>query len=249
MIVRRRRLAVTLVAGGALLAAACNAIIGAPERMLDEGEDDATTGRRPSTPEAGDAEAGPSGELDAGADGSKPVEITVGTDWDSPNGAEWIVDGGTTITKLGPAGHAVIVPKKQPAIPFESYTVFATVRAPNDGEFGILTRVQKDGAAVLIGSKFGSTPRPFMGNMRPPEWSPTDDGRGPTYTFVPGARYNFKLQANGDQVSGKMWQATDPEPAAYQVTVTSPWSTGRGVGFYVYGVNGSMLETMKITAP
>ncbi len=248
MIVRRRRLAVMFLSGGALLLGACNAIIGAPERVLDDEEDASETpDRRPGKPDGSDPLDPPDARSDGGTDAA-PIEITVGADWDSPNGAKWVVDGGTRITSFG-ATHAVLVPKKQPLIPAEDYTVFAVIRAPKDGEFGILTRVQADRSGVLIASKFGAESRPFMGNLRPPDWNPTDDGRGVAYTFVPGARYHFKLRATGAQVAGKMWRSTEPEPGAYQVMVTAPWSTGRGVGFYSYGVNDAVLELMKITVP
>ena len=245
MIVRRRRLAVMFLSAGAFLVGACNAIIGAPERVLDdEGDAGETPDRRPGKSDGADT---PDVRPDGGPDAA-PIEITVGTDWDSPNGAKWVVDGGTRITSFV-ATHPVLVPKTQPQIPSEDYTVFAVIRAPKDGEFGIITRVQADRSAVVLASKYGGESRPFMGSIRPPDWNPTDDGRGVAYTFVPGARYHFKLRATGAQVAGKMWRSTEPEPGAYQVMVTAPWSTGRGVGFYSYGVTDAVLELMKITVP
>ncbi|MBX3224094.1 MAG: hypothetical protein KF795_26500 [Labilithrix sp.] len=247
MIAHRRAFTAALLLGAAGVAGACNALIGAPDRVLDE-EDAGRPDRRNDAPDANDLEPAEGGqdEVDAGTDAA--ITILVGTDWASPNGATWIVDGGTVITAFT-ATHPVIVPRVQPAIPSEDYTATATVRAPNDGEFGLLTRVQADGSAVLIGSKFGAEFRPFMGSFSPPDWNPSDDGRGPTYTFVAGSRYKLKLRAIANQVSGKMWVATEPEPATFQLVVTSPWSTGRGVGFYTYGAIGAVLEDLEITVP
>jgi hypothetical protein len=187
--------------------------------------------------------------LDAGADAPEALTITVPPSWRSPNDAGWIVDGdgGTKITSFG-AGHAVLLPVPDVNVTAEDYTLSGTVLAQQDGEYGFLVRVQPDGAGVLIGSKFGNESKPFLGSMSPPDWAPSDDRRGGLYTFVTGTRYRFKLRARGDEVSGKMW-AGDLEPTNFQLTTSSPWRTGRGVGYYTYGIVDVVLESVQITVP
>jgi hypothetical protein len=250
MVSRRRAFGGALGVWAIGLVVACNELLGAPDRVLDEGDASLQPDRRkPDAPILEPEDGGPvDPKLDAGPDAPGTVTITIGTDWMSPNGATWVVDGGTAITGFS-ASHPVILPLKQPALPSDDYTVFATVRAPADGEFGILTRVQANGSAVVVGSKFGGESKPFLGSFTPPNWNPSDDSRGQLYTFVPGGRYKFKIRALGSEVAGKMWEASQPEPPSFQVVAASPWATGRGVGYYTYGVTGSVLESLQITIP
>ena len=66
---------------------------------------------------------------------------------------------------------------------------------------------------------------------------------------MPNGRYKFQLKAMGTQISGKMWEANEAEPAAYQVLATAPWATGRGIGFYTYLTNSAVLETLRVSVP
>src|SRR5262249_16181405 len=106
--------------------------------------------------------------------------------------------------------------------------------------------------AVLIGSKWGQddTPlAPFMGNFHPPEWSPTRDSNGPDAGYISQVRYRMKLNVKGDTALGKMWMIDTQTEPGFAMGIQSPWATGRGVGFYTYGVNGAVLEKLEVTVP
>lgn len=251
---RRWLFAVSALFACLVFATACNAIVGAHDRSLDDGNGGVTSERRTPPREDGRTlepeEEAPLGRPDAGSDAeAEVVTIDVGTTWSSPNGATWSVDGGGTSIVSFTASHPIIVPAPQPAIPSDDYTVIGTVHAPNNGEFGILARVQpSDGSAALISSKFGPSNYPWLGTIGPPEWNPAKLAQSGAYTFEPG-RYRFWLNVKGNEVRGKMWKASQPEPSV-QVITQIPWSTGRGVGFYTYGiVEGLVLEDLKITVP
>jgi hypothetical protein len=237
------------------LAAACNLIIGAHERFLDPG--DATTTRADrSSPDralpddeedAGDEPADGGPDADATVDATVTIPVTGG--WTSPNGATFTVsDAGVQITGYD-ATHPVVVPSAQPTISSESYTVHGIIRSPNEGEFGILARIQGNGAAVVLSSRYGGEVHPWLGEIGPPDWNPSKRGGGTAFTFVANTRYRFQLRVNGVNVSGKIWDATKTEPA-FQTVAISTWGTGKGVGFYTYGiVTGAILETIYVTVP
>jgi hypothetical protein len=231
-------------------AAACNALNGGHERILDVPDASAPQGR-----DAGDVPIdAPVTVEDAGADtgpGSLIV-IEVSKLFTSLNGATFMTtSAGTTITAYDAgATHPVIVPTPQPTIPSEDFTVLATVKAPTNGEFGILTRVQASGAAVVFGSKFGNVNQPFLGTFGPPDWNPTDGPRALAYSYTANARYSFKVQASSNKITAKMWNAATPEPADSAAAVLAgPYTTGRGIGFYTYDINGAVLESMRVTVP
>jgi len=249
---RRRGLAVVATAT-ALAAAACNALNGGHDRFLDT-EDGSSLPARSDGGEAGadvvmpvEASTG-NGDAEAGA-----LTILVSTQFTTLNGATSdTTDAGTTITAFdGGAAHAVIVPLPQPSIPSEDFTILATVLAPTNGEFGILTRLQPDDHAVVFGSKFGAQNQPFLGTFGPPDWSPSDDARGIAYAYTPNARFKLKVRAAANQITAKLWDASTPEPADKDAAavLASAFTTGRGIGFYTYGINGAVLESMSVTVP
>ena len=247
----RRRSVFVVIAALALPIAACNALTGAHDRQLD---DTSTDG--PSRPRVDASDGGGGGDVDlieAGVVDAAPdvIFIEVPLTFSSPNGAGFTTtDAGTVINTAGGASHPVIVPMPPPGITAEDYTVYATVQAPANGEFGILTRFQPDGgAAVVFGSKFGGDNRPFMGWFKSPDWNPTLDALGATYLYSTNARYKFRLRAVGNQISGKFWDATQPEPMSFQVLFSSPFTTGRGIGFYNYTPSGAVLESLRISIP
>lgn len=252
---RARRAVLVVVLATATATAACNALTGAHERFLDDGDSGSPIRARDdgALPDAAKEDAPPV-LVEGGEGGPNVVFIDVLPPYRGLNGATFAsTDAGTTITAYdgGGANHAVIVPVQQPAIPAEDYTVYATVLAPTNGEFGILTRVQASGAAFGFGSKgFGVENKQFLGTFLPPEWAPSNQAQAQTaYVYVPNGRYKFQLQAVGDRISGKMWEATQPEPAAFQLVALAPWSTGRGVGFYDYLLTGAVLESFRISIP
>jgi hypothetical protein len=232
------------------LAGACNALTGEHDRFLDDGDAGRQPGRPPRPVDAPSDTTRPVEEVDSGGrEEDAGLTITIGTTWSSPNGAKWAVDGGvTTITEYD-ANHPILVPLPQPSIPSDSYTVRATIRAPANGEFGIVARVQStNSAAVLLASRFGTENYPWIGTIAPPEWNPDRLANGASYTFKP-TRYRFWLNVSGRLAQGKMWEADQPEPPV-QVTATIPWATGRGVGLYQY-LNGgdAMFEELEVTVP
>ena len=252
---RRRGIAIVATAT-ALAAAACNALNGGHDRFLDT-ED----GSSLPPPQVDGGEAG----ADAGADAETVIEasagdaeagvlqIPVSKQFMTLNGATFATTAaGTTITAFDAgATHPVIVPLPQPSIPSEDFTVLATVLAPTNGEFGILTRLQPDNRSVVFGSKFGTQNQPFLGTIGPPDWNPSDNARGLAYAYTPNARYKFKVRATANQITAKMWDAATPEPADKDAAalLASPFTTGRGIGFYTYTVNGAVLESMSVTVP
>lgn len=246
---RAPRTVFVVIAAVGMPIAACNALTGAHERQLDDA--DTENPDRPRV-DAGDGGADVEPVEADVPDGSPDVIlIEVPLNFSTPNGAVFTTtDAGTTITAAGGASHPVIVPMPPPGISSENYTVYATVLAPANGEFGLLTRVQSDGgAAVVFGSKFGADQRSFMGTFRTPDWNPTLDALGPPYVYTTNERFKFRLRAVGDQISGKFWDATQPEPASYQTLLTAPWSTGKGIGFYTYTSTGAVLESLRISIP
>jgi hypothetical protein len=159
--------------------------------------------------------------------------------------------GGTEIVNFD-TSHPIIVLAPQTAIPSDDFTLYATVKAPMDGEFGILTRIQPDGHGYIFGSEFGISHRAFLGLVGPAAWNPNDDANAtmsPSWTFVANHEYKFLLRASGNTLTGKMWDATGAEPSLPQVTLTAIYSTGRGIGFYTYGAIGALLENMYVTVP
>ena len=250
--VGRRRAVFVVIAAAAIPIAACDALTGAHDRLLDDADAagpnrpraDASDGASSTDAEPGDSDV----VVDAGPD---VVFIDVPLTFSTPNGAVFSTTaGGTTITAAGGASHPVIVPMPPPGITAEDYTVYATVLAPGNGEFGVLTRFQPDGgAAVCFGSKFGTENRSFMGSFKAPDWNPALDTLGPTYVYTPNERFKFRLRAVGNEIAGKLWDAKQPEPASFQVLVVAPWTTGRGIGFYTYTPSGAVLESLRISIP
>ncbi len=249
-----RRAAFSILFAASAVVGACNAINGSRDRFLD---DDA--GGLPARPDGakddgGGGDGGTDGPIDQNVpDDGAPllIPVDVGGTWASPNGATFAtVDGGKKITAYdGGATHPVIVPLPQPNIPAEDYTVHATVRAPAAlGEFGILTRLQPDESGVVLSSSYGQQANAFVGHMSSSDWNPTL-GQQVGYTFVASARYRFQIKVTGKEVRAKFWVATDPEPTETQFLWPSSYATGRGVGFYTYGVVDAVLESMTITVP
>lgn len=237
----------------AAASAACNALLDNHDRQLDErdsfegggGGKDAAQDVTPP-----DDDAGTDVGVDAPDDGPEPVTIPIPQQWKTPNGAQFsTTDAGTTITGYTSAGHPVIVPVTQPSLPSENYTVVATVRAPTNGEFGVIARIQTDGSCALLGSKFGTDTRSFVGNMSSADWSPNLLNLGPLYAFSANARYRLKLRVVGDQATGKLWDMAQAEPDGWQTIGTLPWKTGGGVGYYVYNTYDAVLESMVVTVP
>jgi hypothetical protein len=252
----RRRALALLATAGALAAAACNALNGGHDRFLDPGDGSSV----PSHPDAGDAADASATDVDAQVEASAGdaeagiVEIPVSRQFTTLNGATFDTsDAGTTITAYdGGATHPVIVPLPQPSIPSEDFTVLATVLAPTNSEFGIVIRIQPDQRAVVFGSKFGAQNQPFLGTFGPPDWNPSDDARGVAYAYTPNARFTFKVRATANQITAKMWDASTPEPADKDAAAifASPFTTGRGIGFYTYLADGgAVLESMSVTVP
>ena len=241
--------------------AACNVLSGGHDRFLDDS--DASRAVKPFPESGADvADDEPLGNVDSGTPDGDAAAITfidVSRAMTSLNGAGYTTSpAGTEITTFGgTAYHAIIVPAPQPAIPSEDFTVYATMKVPNDGEWGILTRVQPGGTgAYALGSKFGTVDHlPFLGSIAPPDWNPSLDskaGAADGWVFAANARYNFMLKVVGNFVSGKMWDASLTEPRDFQVTHLAPWSTGRAIGYYNYiptGGNGAVLESMRVSVP
>ncbi len=148
----------------------------------------------------------------------------------------------------------MIIPLPQPSIPSEDFTVLATVVTPSDkpaAEFGVLTRIQPDMHAVVFGSEFGMQPKPFLGTIGPPDWNPSNDAQGLQYVYTPGDRFKLKVRAAANVITAKIWDAKTPEPADKDAAaiLASAFTTGRGIGFYTYDINGAVLESMTITVP
>lgn len=246
--------------GAAFASAACNGILDNHDRMLDDSFDastpkdsgrDGTFGDDGTPPPAPPPPPPPTDANVPEDSGPPPITVSVSTTYATPNGAQFtIVDGGAEITGYtGTDYHAVLVPSPQPSVPSDDYTVIATVQAGQSGEFGVLTRVQNDSSCALLGSKFGGATEPFIATMGPPSWNPNMLANGASYNFVVGGRYEMKAAVTGTTMKGKMWLATDPEPD-WQVTVpTLPWSTGRGIGWYVYLTYDAVLENLVVTVP
>jgi hypothetical protein len=190
-----------------------------------------------------------SSSSDAGSRSATVLTVdSVGMHWQSIDGATFTQDGGLQIQAFT-TSHAIVVPAPQPSLGSDDYTVAASVWAPADAEFGVLVRVQSDAkGAVGVGSKWGSDHRAFIGSFRSPDWNPTEDDRGPPYTFS-GGRYLFVIQVRNAVVQAKMWRADETEPETFQLQTTSPWATGRGVGYYTYGVTSAVLERLVVSVP
>jgi hypothetical protein len=251
-------------------AAACNAITGASERMLDP-----DLGELPDRDTGGDdKDTGNNGILDSGplpdtsipdtfiGDGDAgPIVIVVNVrgGWTSPNGAtSTVVANGVKISAMDASAannHPVIFPASQPVIPSESYTVRATVLTTTAGgtpEFGIMTRVQANGSAIVLGNVYGAAPPAFLGAMSATvsPWNPSNNAQGPAYTYIVGARYKMVVRVIGPEARAKFWISTATEPTNDQIVYpASPHATGKGVGFYTYFTHDTVLEDMVVTVP
>ncbi len=233
-------------------AGACNAITGQHDRFLDEGDS--------SVPLRSDSSADTDRDLDSGssmtdaADGAPQiVTINVPHTWTTPNGAVYgPAGGGTSILEAGAQSHAVIVPSPVIAIPSDDYTVTATILAPTKLEFGVLVRGQADGMIAVYGSIYGTVTPAFLAIFGPPDWNPPRTSTGPDYTFTNGSRYTMKVRAVGSQITSKLWNAAQAEPAQWHASLIVPWATGKGIGFYVYMTATTglpVLEKMVVTVP
>jgi hypothetical protein len=259
----RRARAVALVAlSSAIWAGACNAITGEHDRSLRKDVDGALVGTT-NPISTGDAAQTP--DAASPVDASPDVfEVVTGRGalWKTPNGASWTSDdAGTRITAFGATGHAVIFPNPQPALPTDDYTVEATVHSvsPVAGypEFGVLARVLEpplldDDAGVLslISSSFGIGEKTWVGTMGPPQWSPSLISQSQTAHPLAGdRRFHVVLHAHGNNITGRMWDVTGADPGLDEVFYVSPRTTGRGVGFYTYGVIDASLEDLRVTVP
>ncbi len=248
-----RRLA--WLAIGTCACAACNAILDNHDRVLDDL--DASTprdsGKPPPVPPGTPPPPNPAPMDASNDDGSQVVTIPVSKTYTSPNGATFDYDGGGGhITGYTTATHPALVPSPQPSIPSDTYTVAATIQAGQSGEFGILARIQADYSCALLGSKYGTATEPFLASVSSADWNPNMLANGASYTFTTGGKYKMKLHVDGVNAQGKMWLATAPEPDwQVQTTMTMPlpWSTGRGVGYYVYNTYDTVLLDMTVTVP
>lgn len=246
----RRRVRGGAFAAIAVASAACNLITGAEDRTLDERDSFAPPPNRDS---------GNDIEVEDSAipvvDSSPPVDapddgaIVVSKTFTSPNGALFTTNtSGTRITGFTTFSHPAIVPSPQPTIPGADFTVTAAIVAQEPAEFGIMTRIQPDGNAMVLGTIFGGVVKPFLGTLGPPAWNPSNQAQGAAYTFTQGVRYYLSAKVQGAQVQGKIWEATKAEPD-WQVTATAPWATGAGIGFYTYNTTTPVLESFTITVP
>ncbi len=258
-----RRHHVFLVAG---VVTACNAITGAHDRFLDEG--DGGPVRRPKTDDDGGpavSDAGASADADVFDAGGFVFEAVVGNagDWTSPNGGiVEVASGGLLITGQNAAlskNHPVILPLTQPTVPSDDYTVTAVFAVGGEGEFGLVTRLQGDGAGVLFGSKFGiTTPySPFLGTIGPPEWNPIPGGsaaRGDPYSLSIGDDHILEVKAMGELIHGRLYRAGGVRPEV-PARFTTTYRTGGALGIYVYvntndgGFPKATLKSMKVTVP
>lgn len=251
----RRRGPAIVAAIVAFAAVACNALNGGHDRFLDTGDGSSLPARADAGDGGGGADVGTGPTEASVGDAAEAgvLAIPVSRQFTTLNGATFDTNAaGTTITAFDAgASHPVIVPLPQPSIPSEDFTILATVLAPTNGEFGILTRIQADERAVVFGSKYGGQNQPFLGTFGPPDWNPGSDARGVAYAYTPNARFNFKVRATANQITAKMWDASTPEPADKDAAAlfASPFTTGRGIGFYTYDINGAVLESMSITVP
>jgi hypothetical protein len=236
--------------------AACNAILGNHDRVLDDlgdAEPGAKDGGKDVFADAATDGTIPltDGNVSDGDGGPITITIPVPPPYTSPNSAVFGPNGGgTTIYDAGPDAnnHPQIVPVTPPAIPSDDYTVSAVVHAPTNTEFGILARFQPNGSCAVLGSMYGGQNTPYVGVMPSTDYNPTTVKMGAIYVYTPNARYNLELKVVGNQAYGTIWETTTSKPAP-QVQQTLPWSTGRNVGYYVYYGFDAILESMQVTVP
>ena len=244
----------------ASVAAACNAVNGSHDRELDAFDASSPPSRKDADSSVeGDAgvpldvvEAGTDAPIDAG-----PIVIDIPlTQFTTPNGASYQTSAAGVTIIAADAGnygaHALIMPSPAPSIPSDDFTLHATVRTTLNAEFGLVTRGQA-GRVVVWGSKDGVANKPFLTTMSPPAWEPLDPvtgARGPAYTYA-DTTYMITLRASANIITGKMWDASTPEPsdATAGAVLSDAFTTGRGVGFYTLGPIGAVLEKLSVTVP
>jgi hypothetical protein len=201
-------------------------------------------------PDAGEE----SGALDASVDAPPPIQVPVSRAWTTINGALFTTNGeGTVITGFtDPFTHPILVPSPSPIVPAPDFTVTATIYAPHECEFGLLTRMVGANTAVGLGAEFAQQSIPFLGKFAAASnYNPTPGPEGAAYTFVVGSRYVIKLTAAGTSVRGKLWKLPDPEPTSWLGPIEADSSTATGIGFYVYpiGQYDARIEDVEITVP
>jgi hypothetical protein len=192
------------------------------------------------------------------------VTATVGTSFTSPDGAIFssvaAPAAGTEITggSVGLINHMIIVPTTQPSLGTSDYEVTALVYVINpDEEFGVMARVQPDGRGYLFSIHWGgqNSPalnRPMIGVFNNAStWNPKDIQPAPAAISnfnLAGHEYFLKLRVAGNNLSGRVWDASQPEPTTWIATaVDSTFSSGTGVGFYNYAdFSSSILESLVV---
>lgn len=239
---------------------ACNAVLDNHDRVLDER--DTTDARKDAVDSGGDgiAPPPPPSTEDGGSDAPVDARLeytTVAVDpgsWQPLNGALLgAPDGGgpgLSITGFTSFTHPAIVPKTQPTIVSDDYTVEIVVRAPTLAEFGLMMRFQGDSSSVVWSSAYGGSFRGFIGKMSSTDYNPTLIAQGQTdIPYSANDRFHLRLRVVGDSAYGSFWNAKDAPPATETVLAKIPFTTGRGVGYYVYNTIDAVLESMVVTVP
>lgn len=189
---------------------------------------------------------------DAGQDSGKDASVSslINSAWVSPNGAtfERTATNRLRITAASTFNHAMISPAPMPSGVQADYEVDATVLSGAAvGEFGLILRQQSD-TAVVVGSLWGTSNRPFI-TLLDGSWEPVPQPvLAPPQTLSPNTRYRMKVEAIGSTARFKLWPASAVEPAGFNAETPLPWSTGVGVGFYVYGAFDAELEDFVVTS-
>lgn len=247
-----RRRVVLLSGLGLGVLAACNAITGAHDRVLEDPAGDGGSNEKDHDG-SGDADAvvpQEAGSFDAGADvdanSVHTIHLTGVDPWTTPNKANFTAKatGVTILDAATGAAHAVVIPMPLPNIPVSNYTVLIGVDVRKDCEFGILTRVRDNGSGVILGARVsdGQQPQPFLARMGPPSWEPQaiTKTEGTKYNFNLPGHYLMKLVAQDSIVTGKMWLEGTAEPAIETLfqDVFDAGDRGHGIGFYEFFYGG-----------
>ncbi|MBX3232880.1 MAG: hypothetical protein KIT84_42340 [Labilithrix sp.] len=260
-----RRSAIALLPFAVCAGLACNAITGEHERVLaaevdderDGGDGRPDTGSPPGTEE--DTGAPPVTEPDAGDAGPTTQTVTLGTNWQSPNGATFTITGGGTkiATVTAPKYHGMLLPATPPTTA-KDYKVKARILANEQHEYGIFVRGRGAGdtfQAIVLSSRISNAAtenRPFMATITVAEDNPdvANGAEATPYAFAAGKVWIFEVEAKGEKVDGTIYREDDPGGVRRAMTLTDKTPAGErgsGVGFYGYGAANAILLEMTIT--
>ncbi len=250
----RRQLAVLVPGVLLVLAAACNAITGEHDRILDDEDTSVPVDSGKPRIEAGIVVETSVASFE---DVDTPTELVLNKTWTSPNGAmaQSVADGTKIKSFTAPANHPMLLAAPPPPFPTGDYKVRARIRADEQSEYGILVRGRGDNGSFsgfVLSSRLSNaaaTNTPFLSPIAVATDNPGTGQNGPPYAYTNAKVWVFEVECIGAMIRGKIFREDSPAvTSSMQIADPSaPSDHGRLVGFYGYLTPNATLLEMRVT--